>query len=106
MGIALLFLGQLLQTDLSADQLMQANCQTKDIHTNSSLPCPSSFYHQNSTLSFGRTVTPYNFGHAMLLYLCLVVVILVVMVLAFHPKYRRISAEKKAKFEESVYIQS
>ena len=106
MGIALVFLGQLLETELPADQVGRANCQTRDSHTNSSLPCSSSFYNSNSIVNSGNTVTPYDFSHAMLLYLSLVTCVLVLMVVAFHPKYRRISAEKKAKFEESVHIQS
>ena len=105
MGIVLVFLGQFLQTDLSPAQLERANCQTTDSHTNSSLPCSSFHTSPNSTNTAG-TVTPYDFTHAMLLYLFLVAAILVLMVTGFHPKYRRISAEKKAKFEESVYIQS
>ena len=106
MGIALLFLGQLLESELPRDQVEKANCQATDSHTNSSLPCSSSFYDSNSTIHTGKTVTPYDFTHAMFLYLSLVTCVLVLMVVAFHPKYRRISAEKKAKFEESVYIQS
>ncbi|CAI8033190.1 Uncharacterized protein B0416.5 [Geodia barretti] len=106
MGIALLFLGQLLESELPRDQVERANCQATDSHTNSSLPCSSSFYDSNSTINTGKTVTPYDFTHAMFLYLSLVTCVLVLMVVAFHPKYRRISAEKKAKFEESVYIQS
>ena len=105
MGIALLFLGQLLESELPRDQAGRANCQTRDSHTDSSLPCSSSFYNNNS-INTGKTVTPYDFTHAMFLYLSLVTCVLVLMVVAFHPKYRRISAEKKAKFEESVYIQS
>ena len=99
MGIALVFISQALQTDISTEH---AQCQTRDTHT-SHLPCPSSFYKTNSTLS--GSITPKDFGHATLLYLFLMSGLFLLFVITFHPRYRRVEAEKTAKFEESVYIQ-
>ena len=105
MGIILVFISQALQTDLPAGLAEHAQCQTRDSNTNSSLPCSASFYNSNSTVS-SNDVTPKDFGHGLLFWLVLLFMLFVLLVLAFHPKYRRVNAERKAKFEESVYIQS
>lgn len=102
MGIVLVLISQLLQTDISTEH---AKCQTQDSHTNTStLPCSSSFYSDNST-TLSSEITPKDFGHATLLYLFLMAGLFLLFVITFHPKYRRVEAEKTAKFEESVYIQ-
>ena len=101
MGIILVFISQALQTDISTEY---AQCQTQDTHHNTShLPCSSSFYKTNSTLS--NSITPKNFSHASLLYLFFMAGLFLLFVITFHPRYRRVEAEKTAKFEESVYIQ-
>lgn len=103
MGIFLVFISQALQTNLSADLVERAQCQTKDTDTTSSLPCSASFYSKNSTTL--HSITPHDFSHAVLFYLFLMAGIFIFFVITFHPKYHRMNAEKKAKFEESVYIQ-
>ena len=104
MGTVLIFISTPLQTPLPANLLDRAQCQTKDSRKNFTLPCSESFYN-NSTIH-SSTITPQDFSHAMLFYLFLMAGIFIVLVLTFYPKYRRVDAEKKAKFEESVYIQS
>ena len=104
MGIVIVFISQALQTSLPADQMHHSRCQTRDAHTNSSLPCSPSFYTNSTT--HNNTITPEDFGHAILFYLFLIAGVFILLVVAFHPRYRRISAEKKENFEASVYIQS
>lgn len=102
MGIVLVFISQLLQSDISTEH---AKCHTRYSHTNTSdLPCSSSFYNNNST-TFPSAITPKDFGHATLFYLFSMAGLFLLFVITFHPKYRRVEAEKTAKFEESVYIQ-
>ena len=104
MGIILVLLSQALQTDLSPHLLQHAHCSARDIHGNDSLPCD--YGYGNSTGRTPRSITPMSFGNAQLLYLFLVAAIFLVFVILFRPVYRRVNAEKKASFEESVYVQS
>ena len=50
-------------------------------------------------------MAPKDFSHALLLYLFLMATLFILFVIAFQPKYRRVEAERKARFEESVCVQ-
>ena len=101
MGIVLLLLGQVLQTDLSPHLMQFSKC---NITSNASPTTNSSIYtsFRNTTTHTGSNTQTKDFGHALILYIALTTVMFVLFVVTFPPRYRRVEAEKRSEFEKSV----
>ena len=97
MGIVLVLLGQGLQFNLSPDMLSKSVCAVGS--TNSSeLPCllENNPELQNLTDLDRSAEIPRDFTHALLLYDGLAVAVLLLLVVAFRPKFKRLEMERRA----------
>lgn len=97
MGIVLVLLGQGLQFNLSPDLLSESVCAA-DSTNSSKLPCLLENNPQLSNLTDldRSTELPKEFTHALLLYDGLAVAVLILLVVAFRPKFKRLEMEKRA----------
>ena len=97
MGIVLVLLGQGLQFNLSSDQLSESVCAA-DSTNSSNLPCLLDNNPELRNLTnLDRSVEfPKDFTHALLLYDGLAVAVLILLVVAFRPKFKRLEMERRA----------
>jgi hypothetical protein len=98
MGIVLVLLGQGLQFNLSSDQLSKSVCAA-DSTNSSKLPClldNNPELPHNSTNLDRSIELPKDFTHALLLYDGLAVAVLLLLVVAFRPKFKRLEMERRA----------
>ena len=98
-GILLVLLSQVLQFDIDSDLVHDAKCSNSDAQAASSRP--SCF---NSSQPVSSAATPQDLTHAILLYVCLMVLVFIFFAIFFWPRYKRIEAEKKADFEASMFV--
>ncbi len=98
MGIVLVLLGQGLQFNLSPDQLSESVCAADSINSGT-LPClldNNPELPRNSTDLDRSTELPKDFTHALLLYDGLAVAVLLLLVVAFRPQFKRLEMERRA----------
>ena len=97
MGIILVLLGQALQFDLPPYLISESVCAV-DTTNSSQLPCllENTPELRNSTVLDPSSEIPKDFTYALLLYNGLAFTILVLFVVAFRPKYKRLEMEKRA----------
>lgn len=93
MGIVLVLLGQALQFDLPLGLISESVCSV-DSTNSSHLPCLLEL--QNLTDLDRSTKRPKDFTHALLLYDGLAFAVLLLFVVAFKPKLRRLEMERRA----------
>ena len=96
MGIVLLLLGPVLQTDLSPDLMQFSKCNI----TSNASPTTNSCS-RNTTAHTGSNTQTKDLGHALIFYVAFITVMFVLFVVTFPPRYRRVEAEKRAEFEKS-----
>lgn len=97
MGIILVLLGQGLQFNLSPELLSESVCAADSTNSNQ-LPCllENNPELRNLTNLDRSAEFPKDFTHALLLYDSLGVAILLLLVFAFRPKFKRLEMERRA----------
>ena len=93
MGIILVLIGQALQQDLQpVSKRAQSQCQVQlSANSSSLLSC-----HQSNGTNSNTSNDIKDLTHPLLIYCALGVSMLILLVVAFRPKYKRIEAEERA----------
>ena len=109
MGIVFVFMSQILSTDLSPElmQINQCGSSVVNDHYGNESTMPSCFEesHNSSIASvIVESVQPRDQQHAVWFFAILMCAVYLFFVVVFRPKYKRVESEKRASFEQSVYV--
>ena len=94
MGIVLVLLGQVLQTDISGGDRVRDECSIKEVPNSTTLQC--TLYNSTSS-GLEKEVLPRDLTNALLFYLVVGFLALVTFAFLFKPKYKRLDMESRAE---------
>ena len=97
MGIVLVLVGQAVQFDVPPGLRHHSQCSIPPIVGNSSHNCLSDLYPSNSSSPDDLVDTPKDLTFALLIYVGIGVAVLILLVVAFRPKLKRLEVEKRAQ---------
>lgn len=91
MGIVLVLIGQAFQSEVVVESSV---CLVREVSNSSGFHCLASL---NSSSTGSGELVPQDFTNPLLFYMALGTVVLLVMVVLFRPRYRRLEVEQRAK---------